>query len=80
MYNSNAELGSHVYTINSLFVLFCLIQTLKWNFASPRTEHIEQLKEQFAPCVSGTLRSQLFHSDFKFHLVALSTLTQVLYD
>ncbi|XP_065911273.1 cytoskeleton-associated protein 5-like isoform X2 [Dysidea avara] len=56
------------------------LKTLKWNFASPRTEHIEQLKEQFAPCVSGTLRSQLFHSDFKFHLVALSTLTQCIED
>ena len=51
---------------------------LKWNFAAPRGEHVDQLKEQFVPCASALLRSQLFHSDFKYHLVALSTLTQVM--
>lgn len=50
---------------------------LKWNFAAPRGEHVDQLKEQFVPCANALLRSQLFHSDFKYHLVALSTLTQV---
>ena len=38
---------------------------------------MDQLKEQFVPCANAMLRSQLFHSDFKYHLVALSTLTKV---
>lgn len=52
------------------------MKTLKWNFAAPRTEHMDQLKEQLQPCVSPVLFAQLFHEDFKQHLVALTTLTQ----
>ena len=52
-------------------------QTLKWNFALPRSEHVEQLKEQLQPCVSSALFTQLFHDDFKHHLTALATLTKV---
>ena len=43
----------------------------------PRTEHIDQLKEQMQPCVSPALYSQLFHDDFKHHITALVTLTKV---
>ena len=53
------------------------MKTLKWNFQSPRSEHIEQLKEQFTPCVSADLLGNLFHDDFKKHLAALATLTKV---
>ena len=53
------------------------LKTLKWNFASPRTEFIDQLKEQMQPCVSTALYSQLFHDDFKQHIAALGILTKV---
>ena len=53
------------------------MKTLKWNFQSPRSEHIEQLKEQFTPCVSADLLANLFHDDFKKHLAALAALTKV---
>ncbi|XP_064399412.1 cytoskeleton-associated protein 5-like isoform X3 [Halichondria panicea] len=52
------------------------MKTLKWNFQAPRTEHIDQLKEQLAPCVSTDLHASLFHDDFKKHLAALATLTK----
>ena len=39
------------------------MKTLKWNFASPRAEFIEQLKEQMQPCASTALFTQLFHDD-----------------
>ena len=53
------------------------LKTLKWNFNQPRSEHIEQLKEQLVPCVSADLHSQLFHDDFKKHITALATFTKV---
>ena len=53
------------------------MKTLKWNFVQPRKEHVEQLKDQMQPCVSSTLFSQLFHDDFKKHIVVLDTLTKV---
>ena len=53
------------------------MKTLKWNFNQPRSEHINQLKEQLQPCVSAALFSQLFHDDFKQHIAALATLTKV---
>ena len=53
------------------------MKTLKWNFASPRSEFIEQLKEQIQPCVSAAFYTQLFHDDFKQHIAALALLTKV---
>ena len=53
------------------------LKTLKWNFNQPRKEHVEQLKDQFLTCVNSTLFSQLFHDDFKKHIVALDTMTKV---
>ena len=53
------------------------LKVLKWNFASPRPDVIEQLKEQMiAACFSATLIPQLFHNDFKQHLKAIDTLTK----
>lgn len=53
------------------------LKTVKWNFNQPRSEHMDQLKEQLVPCVSSDLHSQLFHDDFKKHITALATLTKV---
>ncbi len=53
------------------------MKTLKWNFAQPRKEHVEQLKDQIQPCVSSAVFTQLFHDDFKKHIVVLETLTKV---
>lgn len=53
------------------------LKTIKWNFAQPRLEHIEQLKEQLVPCLSSDLHLQMFHDDFKKHIAALAILTQV---
>ncbi|CAI8010225.1 Cytoskeleton-associated protein 5 [Geodia barretti] len=49
-------------------------KVLKWNFASPRSEHVVQLKEQLQPCLSPDLFAQMCHDDFKQHLKALETL------
>ncbi len=54
------------------------MKTLKWNFQSPRTEHIDQLKEQLAPCISSDLHTSFFHDDPKKHIAALAMLTKVL--
>ena len=53
------------------------MRTLKWNFATPRSEFVEQLKEQMQPCVSAALFTQFFHDDFKQHIAALGILTKV---
>ena len=53
------------------------MKTLKWNFNQPRKEHVEQLKDQMQPSVSSTLFTQLFHDDFKKHILVLDTLTKV---
>ena len=52
-------------------------QVLRWNFASPRGEHVAQLKEQLQPCLSPELHAQMCHEDFKQHLKAIDTLTKV---
>ncbi len=50
-------------------------QVLKWSFSTPRSEFVEQLKDQMQPCVSRPLHTQLFHDDFKQHIAALGTRT-----
>ena len=52
-------------------------KVLKWNFSAPRSEFVEQLRDQMQPCVSGALLTQLFHNDFKQHLAALGILKEV---
>ena len=57
------------------------LKALKWNFDVPRKEFVEQLKGQMeAAQFNRTLQSQLFHDDFKFHIIALQTLTRALDD
>ena len=55
----------------------CVFQSLKWQFKTPRDELVDQLREQMGKNVSKTLISHMFHKDFKYHIVALTTLTQV---
>lgn len=57
------------------------LKTLKWNFDVPRKEFLEQLKAQME--VAGfnrTLQIQLFHEDFKYHIIALQSLTKAIDD
>ena len=37
-----------------------------------------QLKHQMIPCFSGSMINKLFHHDFKFHLEAITHLSEVL--
>lgn len=57
------------------------LTTLKWNFHVPSNEFIEQLRAQME--VAGfnpTLQIQLFHKDFKYHILALHSLTKAIED
>ena len=57
------------------------LKTLKWNFDAPRREFIDQLKTQMeAASFNRTLMTQLFHDDFKYHIIALQTLTKQIDD
>ena len=53
------------------------LKVLKWNFDLPRKEFVDQLKAQLEPCANKTLLTQMFHDDFKHHIIALQTLTKV---
>ena len=51
------------------------LKLLKWNFATPRPEFVEQLKEQLAVAnFNKSLTAMMFHADFKQHLKALEML------
>lgn len=55
------------------------LKVLKWNFATPRQEFVDQLKDQMTTAsFNQTLFTQLFHNDFKQHLKAIETLTKAL--
>lgn len=84
-------LNSHVFTRNNAlhrvietvcdsnrFSSSFLFKVLKWNFTAPRAEFVEQLKEQMRPCFGKTLHTNLFHADFKYHLIGINTMQQVL--
>ncbi len=49
-------------------------QILKWQFANPSEEHVEQLKTQLESVTKPALLAQLFHKDFRQHLKALETM------
>lgn len=54
------------------------LKVLKWNFTTPREEFVELLKDLMtAANVNKTLRSNMFHSDFRYHLKAIEALTEV---
>jgi len=51
------------------------LKLLKWNFATPRPEFVEQLKDQLAAAnFNKSLMTMMFHADFKQHLKALDML------
>ncbi|KAK3702253.1 hypothetical protein QZH41_019815, partial [Actinostola sp. cb2023] len=53
------------------------LKVMKWNFATPRDEFIEQLKEQMRPCFSKSIITGLFHpNDFKQQVNAMNILQQ----
>ena len=55
------------------------LRVLKWNFAVPRDEFVEQLKEQMSTAgVNKTLMNNMFHADFKFHLKSIDSLSEVI--
>lgn len=52
------------------------LKLLKWNFAVPRPEFVEQLKDQMESAgFNKSLMAQMFHNDFKQHLKAIEMLT-----
>lgn len=54
------------------------LKVLKWNFTAPREEFVELLKDLMtAANVNKTLRANMFHSDFRYHLKAIEALTEV---
>ncbi|XP_011648021.1 protein mini spindles isoform X1 [Pogonomyrmex barbatus] len=53
------------------------LKVLKWNFTTPREEFVELLKDLMtAANVNKTLRANMFHSDFRYHLKAIEALTE----
>jgi cytoskeleton-associated protein 5 len=54
------------------------LKVLKWNFTTPREEFVDLLKDLMtAANVNKTLRTNMFHSDFRYHLKAIEALTEV---
>ncbi|XP_014206626.1 protein mini spindles isoform X2 [Copidosoma floridanum] len=57
------------------------LKILKWNFTTPREEFVDLLKELMSTAsVNKTLMSNMFHSDFRYHLKAIESLTEDLSD
>ncbi|KAK9876516.1 hypothetical protein WA026_013890 [Henosepilachna vigintioctopunctata] len=53
------------------------LKVLKWNFTTPREEFVELLKEQMNNAnVNKTLIGNMFHTDFRYHLKAIESLTE----
>eukprot|EP00730_Choanoeca_flexa_P015177 TRINITY_DN6906_c0_g1_i1.p1 TRINITY_DN6906_c0_g1~~TRINITY_DN6906_c0_g1_i1.p1 ORF type:complete len:1452 (+),score=580.75 TRINITY_DN6906_c0_g1_i1:46-4356(+) len=49
---------------------------LRWDFDSPRADHINQLKDQLKQCVSESLFKLMFADDFNDRVKALDILTE----
>lgn len=57
------------------------LKVLKWNFVSPREEFVDLLREQMTTAgVNRTLMQNMFHSDFKYHIRAIESLSEDLAD
>lgn len=53
------------------------LKSLKWNFTTPREEFVEQLREQMLTAgINKVLITNMFHSDFRYHLKAIETLSE----
>ncbi|XP_056629748.1 protein mini spindles isoform X2 [Diorhabda sublineata] len=57
------------------------LRVLKWNFTQPREEFVDLLKDQMSAAnVNKTLLMNMFHSDFRYHIKALESLSDDLAD
>ncbi|XP_048366444.1 cytoskeleton-associated protein 5-like [Sphaerodactylus townsendi] len=52
------------------------LKVLRWNFSTPSSKYVEQLKAQMGSCLSSTLQEELFHSNFQHHIKALAIMTK----
>ncbi|XP_050528781.1 protein mini spindles-like isoform X2 [Daktulosphaira vitifoliae] len=53
------------------------LKSLKWNFTAPREEFVEQLRDQMITAgINKVLITNMFHSDFRYHLKAIEVLTE----
>ncbi|XP_042315119.1 cytoskeleton-associated protein 5-like [Sceloporus undulatus] len=52
------------------------LKVLRWNFSTPNSKYVEQLKAQMSGCVSNWLQEELFHSNFQHHIKALNVMTK----
>ncbi|XP_039174427.1 cytoskeleton-associated protein 5-like [Crotalus tigris] len=52
------------------------LKVLRWNFSTPSSKYIEQLKAQMSGCLSGWLQEEMFHSNFQHHIKALAVMTK----
>ncbi|KAK0402445.1 hypothetical protein QR680_016337 [Steinernema hermaphroditum] len=52
------------------------LKLLKWNFDSPTSEHIDQLKSLFGDICKPPTVQLLFHKDFKMHLKIIEQMQQ----
>ncbi|KAG7190528.1 hypothetical protein KM043_006629 [Ampulex compressa] len=53
------------------------LKILKWNFTVPREEFVDLLKELMITAnISKILITNMFHSDFRYHLKAIESLTE----
>ncbi|KAG8136392.1 hypothetical protein E2320_009339 [Naja naja] len=52
------------------------LKVLRWNFSTPSSKYIEQLKAQMSGCLSNWLQEEMFHSNFQHHIKALTVMTK----
>eukprot|EP00051_Salpingoeca_urceolata_P019401 m.283246 g.283246 ORF g.283246 m.283246 type:complete len:2080 (+) comp19412_c0_seq6:220-6459(+) len=52
------------------------MKVLKWNFATPRDEFVQQLQAQMKSCVSEWVHELMFSTDFRSHAKALDALIE----
>ncbi|XP_054838649.1 cytoskeleton-associated protein 5-like [Eublepharis macularius] len=52
------------------------LKVLRWNFSTPSSKYVEQLKAQMSGCLSNCLQEELFHSNFQHHIKALTMMTK----
>ncbi|XP_062987482.1 cytoskeleton-associated protein 5-like [Elgaria multicarinata webbii] len=52
------------------------LKVLRWNFSTPSSKYVEQLKAQMSGCLSNWLQEELFHSNFQHHIKALTVMTK----
>ncbi|KAK4303692.1 hypothetical protein Pmani_024319 [Petrolisthes manimaculis] len=53
------------------------LRVLRWDFSTPRTEFITQLRDQMtAASMNRQMVSNMFHQDFKFHIKAIDALNE----